>query len=255
MTCSAVDPRAPRLRSPTPFESRRPRAVAVARRATAPGAVAGRLPGPFLALLLLLALVLSSFGCSSAAARRAAAKPPYEAVEVERLINPRLSLNLSRWLVGPVAVMATEEEEEEYLALTSDEAAREFIEAFWERRDPYPLRPDNPLRETFDERAAEANRLYREGGRRGSQTARGTIYVLFGPPDRTDYQIAPDPLDPPIEVWYYDYERDEEGDPLAPPGLAGEPPAPWYGFIKRGDFTEFYSPRTGLDRPRVRPIR
>lgn len=197
---------------------------------------------PALALLLPLSL-LTLAGCASTDTPAGAA--PLAAVQVERLLNPALSLELSQWLVGPAAAMASQEEEAAFLALRDDAAARAFIDDFWERRDPVPLRPDNPLRKTFEERSAEADRRYTEGGRAGSRTARGTIYVLYGEPSRTDYEIARDPRDPPVEVWFY------EGD--QPPGLDGDPPGPLYRFIKRDRVTEFYTPLRGIER--ARPVR
>jgi len=194
-------------------------------------------------LLLALALLLPLAGCASTDTPAGAA--PLPAVQVERLLNPTLSLELSQWLVGPVAAIASQEQEAAYLALRDDAAAEAFIEDFWAGLDPYPLRPDNPLRQTFEARAAEADRLYTEGGRAGSRTARGTIYVLYGEPSRTDYEIARDPRDPPVEVWFY------EGD--QPPGLDGERPGPLYRFIKRDRVTEFYTPLRGIDR--ARPVR
>lgn len=252
MTFSAVDVRIARrlLRRSPRARTRRPRAVAVTRPhgGRAALAAAARLPGPFLALLLLLALLLAAVGCGSTASGPATPGAPVEALQIERLINLRLSPALSRWLVGPVAVLATPEEERAFLATTSDEEAEAFIDEFWERRKPYPERPDNPLRERFEARVAEADKQFREGGRRGSQTARGTIHVLFGEPTRSDYQIAPDPRDSAIEVWYY-----EPGEWEPAQGLAAEPPAPYYRFIKRDDVTDFYRPRTGVER--ARPVR
>lgn len=160
-------------------------------------------------------------------------------------INPFLSPAYSQWMVGPIARMATPEELEAFAALRDDQAAEAFIEAFWERRDPAPARPDNPLRETFEERSAEADRRYTESTYSGRRTDRGTVYILFGEPERTDYEISAHPDDPPIEVWFY-------GDG-AEPGLSGEEPASSYRFIKRGDVTTFYTPRR-LDDPRNRRL-
>ncbi|HEX6203273.1 MAG TPA: GWxTD domain-containing protein [Thermoanaerobaculia bacterium] len=159
------------------------------------------------------------------------------------LTNPLLSPAWSQWLVGPIAEMATPEEEAEYLGLASDEAAAAFVDAFWERRKPYPLRPDNPLREQFEARAEEADRLYSEAGYLGRRTARGTVHVLHGPPEQVDYQLSQHPDDPPVTVWRYPAD--------APPGLHGRPPQQLYRFIKRGDITEFFRPRVTpvTDRP------
>ena len=136
--------------------------------------------------------------------------------------------------MGPIARLATGEEIDAYLALADDAAAAAFIERFWASRDPAPDRPGNPLREAFDQRAAEADKQFTEGGYRGRRTARGTIYVLFGPPAEVDHDISPDPQGPPIEIWRY------KGGATA--GLDGERPARVYRFIRRGDLTVFYVP-------------
>jgi GWxTD domain-containing protein len=165
---------------------------------------------PAVLALLAAAALLPAGGCASTDA--GSSGPPLAAVEAESLINLSLSPRWSQWLVGPVAVLASPQEEAAFLALTEDAAAEAFIDDFWERRKPYPERPDNPLREEFEQRAQVADRLYSEGGRLGSHTARGTIYVLFG-----------------------------------------KPPAPYYRFIKRGQITEFYRARTGIEQ--ARPVR
>lgn len=199
---------------------------------------------PFAAALAALLVA----GCASAPAAAAANFAELEkAVDVTLYSNFRLSPEYSGWLVGPIAVMATEEEEAEYMALGDDEAAAAFIEDFWKRRKPYPARPDNPLRDEFDVRASVADRLYTEGTRLGRRTARGTIYVLYGKPTNTDYEIAPDRRDPSIEVWLYDAKKVE--------GIDGSKPDKRYRFIRRrsDDFTDFYRRRTGIER--ARPVR
>lgn len=167
-------------------------------------------------------------------------------VSAADLSNPLLSPEHSQWLVGPIAELATPEEKAEFLGLRDDAAAAAFVEAFWERRKPYPLRPDNPLRETFEARAAEADRLYSEAGYLGRRTARGTIHVLYGPPPVIDYQLSPHPDDPPVTVWQY-----PAGSAA---GLDGEVPERLYRFIKRGDLTELYTPRRApvVERPEDR---
>lgn len=160
-------------------------------------------------------------------------------------INPFLGPGYTQWLVGPISRLATPTEMDAYLALRDDAAAAAFIEDFWQRRDPAPARPDNPLRETFEERAAEADRRYSESGYPGRRTDRGTTYILFGEPEETDHEISPHPDDPPVEVWRYPDD--------AEPGLSGEHPAGSYRFIKRGDLTTFYVPRSLSDQRGRRP--
>lgn len=183
---------------------------------------------------------------AAAAAGCASSSTPAASTE---LINPRLGPEHSQWLVGPISRLASATEQDEFLALTGDAEAAAFVEAFWARRDPSPDTPGNPIREAFDKRAAEADKQFSESGYLGRRTARGTTYVLFGPPSDTDYQIPPDPRDPPIEVWEY---RDD-----LTPGLSGERPARFYRFIKRGDVTIFYIPRNRIDpnSPRIDDFR
>lgn len=183
-------------------------------------------------LLSLLALALLAAACaSSGSAGRTAAD----------LTNPFLGPELSSWLIGPIARLATPEEVHQFLALTDDAQAKAFVDAFWEKRNPRPGR-ENRLRETFDERSTEADRMFSEAGYRGRRTDRGALLVLYGPPAKTDYEVSPIPEGPPIEVWTY--------PPTAKEGLNGKKPNPAYRFVKTGDLTVLYIP--GQD-PRLRP--
>lgn len=158
------------------------------------------------------------------------------------LTNPFLGPEYSSWLVGPIARLATPEETEAYLALTDDAQAQAFIQRFWESRDPAPDRPGNPLLEAFEQRAAEADRLYSEAGNLGRYSHRGTIYILFGEPEKVEFETSPDLGNPNLEVWIY--------GPGAPSGLDGRRPAGTYRFTKRGNITVLYVP--GVSDPRFR---
>jgi len=158
------------------------------------------------------------------------------------LTNPFLGPEHSSWLIGPIARIATPEEIQGFLALQDDARAAQFIEQFWTRRDPNPERPGNPLLEAFDERSAQADRMFTEAGFRGRRTDRGSIFVIYGPPSKTDFEISPSRGEPPVETWTY--------SPTAPAGLDGRKPASIYRFIKRGDLTVMYIP--GQSDPRLR---
>lgn len=160
------------------------------------------------------------------------------------LVNPLLNPKLSQWLVGPIAWIATEKEIEEYLLLTSNEAAEEFIEEFWARRDPVPQRPDNPARREFEKRKEDAASRYAEGELPGWKTPRGQVFVVYGEPEEVDYEVAPDPQDPLVEVWIYGKKAEK--------GLDGEKPKRQYRFIKRGEVTEFYERLDAFERRRRR---
>jgi GWxTD domain-containing protein len=180
---------------------------------------------------LVLLLLIGAQACSSGPAARSAAD----------LTNPFLGPELSSWLIGPIARIATPEEVQAFLTLQDNAQAEAFVRQFWAKRDANPEKPGNPLEEAFQERAAEADRLYTEAGFRGRRTDRGTIYVLYGPPTKTDFEVSPTPRDSPIEVWTY--------SGTTPAGLDGKRPAAAYRFIKSGDLTVTYMP--GQD-PRLR---
>jgi GWxTD domain-containing protein len=210
LTCCAADPRPA------------PRIAAVAR------------------TVLAVALVAAGAADAAHAAKTARHRGRDAAIE---LINPRLGPEYTQWLVGAIARLATPEEIDGYLALADDAAAARFIEEFWAHRDPAPNRADNPVREAYDKRAAEADKRYSEAGYLGRRTDRGTIYVLFGPPSDVDYQISPDPADGPIEIWKY--------KSAVSAGLDGERPARAYRFIKRDDLTRLYVPTNRIGRTRI----
>ncbi|HEV7516856.1 MAG TPA: GWxTD domain-containing protein [Thermoanaerobaculia bacterium] len=194
-----------------------------------------------LRLLLAAAILAVLAGCASGGGH-----VPGVEHNLADLTNPALGPDYSQWLVGPIAYLATKGEVAAYLALKDDRAAESFINQFWVRRNPHPQRPDNSLLQTFEERGAEADRLYGEAGFLGRRTDRGTIYVLYGKPQRVDYEVPPISGAPPIEVWSYGTD--------APAGLTGRQPSPIYRFMKHGDLTVFYLPGRSDPRLRAHPL-
>ncbi len=158
------------------------------------------------------------------------------------LFNPRLSPELAGWLIGPFGRMASKEEVRAFTALATDEEAREFVEAFWARRDPDPERPGNPVRELAETRVTEADRRFTQAGYPGRRTDRGSTFVLYGQPEKIEFLPGDFVGDPVLETWTY--ERGSE------PGLDGEKPKRRYRFEQRGDLTVFYV--EGLRRQRQR---
>jgi GWxTD domain-containing protein len=94
---------------------------------------------------------------------------------------------------GPTRWIMLPEEEKRARRLRTNREAITFIEEFWRRRDPDPEKPGNPFVQTFNERVEAADRLYGEGGERGSLTDRGRALVLLGPPPRLSYGQRPVP--------------------------------------------------------------
>jgi len=148
------------------------------------------------------------------------------------LLNPHLSPGLSQWLVGAVSHLATDEEVQQYLAITSDAQAQSFVDQFWTRRDPRPPANGNPLkepnlREVFETRAADADHRFSETGYLGRRTDRGTIFILYGEPKSIDFDLEPGRPQSAAERWTF--------TPNAPAGLDGKKPALVYRFVKAGD--------------------
>jgi GWxTD domain-containing protein len=168
--------------------------------------------------VLLLALALLAAGCGGGGVSRSAVD----------LANPFLGPDWSSWLIGPIARLATPEEVQAFQGLKDDEAAAAFVEGFWKKRGP-------AVQKAFEQRSAVADRLYGEAGYLGRRTARGAVYVLYGPPGKVEFEVSPSPKESAIELWRYGAS--------APSGLDGKRPNPFYRFIKRGDVTVDYVPR------------
>ena len=85
-----------------------------------------------------------------------------------------------RWLMLP------NEARQATLIRTNLETA-DFLELFWRRRNPDPRHGANECARLFHERVEAADRLYAEGGQRGSLTDRGRALILLGPPPLLRY--------------------------------------------------------------------
>lgn len=178
--------------------------------------------GPFLLLLLLLLA-----GCGGGATAPTRSKTD--------LINPALGPDYSAWMVGAASRLATPEEIDEFLTLQDDQQAEAFLERFWQKHNPAPNKPGNPLRQEFERRSVNADRQFSESGLLGRRSDRGTIYVLYGLPKKIDHEVSPVRNGSPLEVWIYGTD--------APSGLDGQRPAPLYRFVKSGDVTVLFQGR------------
>ena len=178
--------------------------------------------------------------------------PPAESAKkkkpkkAEDLTNVFLSPEWSQWLVGPVVLIATDEEVTEYLSLTDDAAASRFVDEFWTKRDPEPDWRGGGLRQTFDDRAAEADKRFSEAAYSGRRTDRGAIYILYGEPTQISYEVTRDQRRLQIEHWYYSENVAN--------GLDGNPPGRHYWFAKQGDLTKRVAPPRKLSREPALPI-
>jgi GWxTD domain-containing protein len=83
---------------------------------------------------------------------------------------------------GPLRWLMLPQEDKEARGLRTSRDAMDFLERFWRRRNPDPRSTANECARLFHERVAAADRLYGEGGTRGSLTDRGRALILLGPP-------------------------------------------------------------------------
>ncbi len=107
-------------------------------------------------------------------------------------------------------LIMTNEEIQIYKHLADAGAREEFIEEFWQKRDPLPDTAENEARAEFERRIAYANRWFRENrsAGRGWDTPRGRILIQLGEPDnRSLNSMISDPNIKGYERWvYYDYQ-------------------------------------------------
>ena len=68
---------------------------------------------------------------------------------------------------------------------TTNEEREQFIEQFWQRRNPDPDSAENTFKEEHYRRIAYTNEHY-ASGIPGWKSDRGRIYIMWGPPDEID---------------------------------------------------------------------
>lgn len=90
-----------------------------------------------------------------------------------------------KWMSEEVPYIITDEEKRAFKNLSTDDEREQFIEAFWERRNPNPGSPENEFKEEYYRRIAYANEHY-ASGIPGWRTDRGRIYIMYGPADEVD---------------------------------------------------------------------
>jgi GWxTD domain-containing protein len=116
----------------------------------------------------------------------------------KRNLNVELSKTYKKWLNEDVVWIITDEERAAFKQLSNDEERDNFIEAFWQRRDPTPDTEENEYKEEHYRRIAYANEHY-AAGIPGWKTDRGRIYIMYGPPDENDSHPGGGSYERPIE--------------------------------------------------------
>ena len=133
-----------------------------------------------------------------------------------KALKVELSRVYKKWLNEDVVWIITDQERAAFKQLSNDEERDNFIEAFWQRRDPTPDTEENEYKEEHYRRIAYANEHF-AAGIPGWKTDRGRIYIMYGPADEVDSHPSGGtyerPMDEgggetstfPFEQWRYRY--------------------------------------------------
>ena len=92
----------------------------------------------------------------------------------------------------------SDEERAAFKQLSNDEERDNFIEAFWQRRDPTPDTEENEYKEEHYQRIAYANEHF-AAGVPGWNTDRGRMYIMYGKPDEIESHPSGGTYERPME--------------------------------------------------------
>jgi GWxTD domain-containing protein len=115
-----------------------------------------------------------------------------------KALKIELSKTYRKWLDEDVRWIITDEERSAFMQLSNDEERDQFIEAFWQRRDPTPDTEENEFKEEHYRRIAYANEHF-AAGIPGWKSDRGRIYIVFGPADEIDSHPSGGSYERPME--------------------------------------------------------
>ncbi len=115
-----------------------------------------------------------------------------------KALKVELSKTYRKWLDEDVRWIITDEEAKAFKLLSNDEERDQFIEAFWQRRDPTPDTEENEFKEEHYRRIAYANEHF-AAGIPGWKSDRGRMYIVFGPADEIDSHPSGGSYERPME--------------------------------------------------------
>src|SRR5215472_8951308 len=115
-----------------------------------------------------------------------------------KALKQELSKPYKKWLDEDVTYIITDEERAAFKQLSNDEERDNFIEAFWQRRDPTPDTEENEFKEEHYQRIAYANEHF-AAGVPGWKTDRGRIWIVYGKPDETESHPSGGTYERPFE--------------------------------------------------------
>jgi GWxTD domain-containing protein len=115
-----------------------------------------------------------------------------------KALKQELGKTYKKWLDEDVRWIITDEEQKAFKLLSNDEERDQFIEAFWQRRDPTPDTEENEFKEEHYRRMAYANEHF-AAGIPGWKSDRGRIYIMYGPADEIESHPSGGSYERPME--------------------------------------------------------
>jgi GWxTD domain-containing protein len=116
----------------------------------------------------------------------------------EKQVLKELATPYKKWLSEDVVYIITDAERKAFLELQTNEEREQFIEEFWQRRNPDPDSVDNPVKEEHYRRIAYANEHF-ASGIAGWRTDRGRIYIMYGKPDTLESHTQGENYERPLD--------------------------------------------------------
>jgi GWxTD domain-containing protein len=130
--------------------------------------------------------------------QNSAKKSSKQKAKSDKELRKELDSQYRKWLDEDVVYIITPEERSAFLHLSTNEEREQFIEQFWQRRNPDPDSADNTFKEEHYRRIAYANEHY-SSGIPGWKTDRGRIYITWGAPDEIESHPSGGSYDRPAE--------------------------------------------------------
>jgi GWxTD domain-containing protein len=103
----------------------------------------------------------------------------------EKKLTHELGPAYQEWLREDVVYIITKQEYDAFLQLSTNEERDQFIETFFDRRNPNPESAENSFKDEHYRRIAYANEHFASGVP-GWRTDRGRIYIIWGAPDELE---------------------------------------------------------------------
>jgi GWxTD domain-containing protein len=127
-------------------------------------------------------------------------RPPSDKQRKEnaKALKQELGKSYKKWLDEDVRWIISDQERQAFKQLSNDEERDQFIESFWQRRDPTPDTEENEFKEEHYRRMAYANEHF-AAGIPGWKTDRGRIYIMYGAADEVESHPSGGSYERPME--------------------------------------------------------